>query len=137
VISSIGHEWGHFSGARLSGAISPVPKKPSRLYFMFRFDLEQNSTRQFLWMSWGGLLGSWSLVLMALILVPLDSWASAMLISVLLGRAVNATAFEYPIIQRAGAGVPPAEALKVQFETTGLRKLPGLVAGLLAFVALS
>ena len=36
VLAFLAHEWGHFSGARLSGALSPVLKERSS-FFMFNF----------------------------------------------------------------------------------------------------
>ena len=36
VVAYIAHEWGHFTGARVSGAISPVLKEPVS-FFMFNF----------------------------------------------------------------------------------------------------
>jgi hypothetical protein len=135
VLSSIAHEWGHFTGARLSGAVSPVLSKPVRLFFMFRFDMEANSVNQALAMSWGGLIGSWSLVLLLLVLVPLDSWASALLLATVVGRAVNASAFEVPVIIRTGRSGEFEKELNTQLKTTGIVKLPGLVLGGLALMA--
>ena len=36
LIAYVLHEWGHFTGARLSGAVSPVMKEPVS-FFMFTF----------------------------------------------------------------------------------------------------
>ena len=135
-ISPIFHEWGHFVGARLSGATSPVLAKPARLFFMFNFDMQANSTRQALWMSWGGLTGSWLLVALLFLLVPMDSWASALLVATATGRAVNATVFEFPIIQRTRSTGAFNKALTEQLETTGIVQMPGLVAGALSLAVL-
>ena len=44
------HEWGHFTGARLSGSFSPVMKEP-RSFFMFTFKDKKNSHGQFIAMN--------------------------------------------------------------------------------------
>ena len=137
VMSSIVHEWGHFAAARLSGAISPVLSKPRRLYFMFNFDMQSNSVKQAVWMSWGGLIGSWSLVVALFVLVPLNSLAAAALIATLTGRAVNATVFEFPIIQRTTKSGEFEKELKAQLDDPGLVRMPGLVVGLISLVALA
>jgi len=136
VLSSIAHEWGHFSAARLSGAVAPVLRKPYQLYFMFKFDMAANSVRQALWMSWGGISASWLLVVLLFLMVPMDSWASAVLVGTAFGRAVNATAFEFPVIVRTQRSGAFEKELNTQLETTGIMKLPGLLAGVLAIVAL-
>ena len=66
VIPSAVHEWGHFAGARLSGSVSPVLEEPKRHYFMFDFPMDQTDIQQFAWMSWGGILAPWLLVVLAL-----------------------------------------------------------------------
>ncbi len=136
-LSSLFHEWGHFSGARLSGAVSPVLKKPHKLFFMFRFDMAANSVRQALWMSWGGLTGSWGLVLLVALLVPMDSWASAALLATVLGRAVNASTFEVPVILRTRRSGEFEQELNAQLNGPGIVQVPGLIAGLAALAVLT
>ncbi|RMF20852.1 MAG: hypothetical protein D6760_10635, partial [Deltaproteobacteria bacterium] len=52
VVAAIAHEWGHLSGALLTGAnVSPAPSLTGP--FMFRFDTQTSSRRQFLAMSYG------------------------------------------------------------------------------------
>ena len=136
VLASIGHEWGHFAGARLSGAVSPVLEKPYRLFFMFRFDMQQNSVSQALALSWGGILASWGLVVLMLLLVPMDSWASAVLVATLLGRAINASVFEVPVVIRTRRTGEFETELNAQLESPGIVKLPGLVVGAVALLLL-
>ncbi|MEM8767922.1 MAG: hypothetical protein AAGE43_10785 [Pseudomonadota bacterium] len=136
-LSSLFHEWGHFSGARLSGAVSPVLKKPHKLFFMFRFDMAANSVRQALWMSWGGLSGSWGLVALVALLVPMDSWASAALLATVFGRAVNASSFEVPIILRTRRSGEFEQELNAQLNGPGIVQVPGLIAGLAALAVLT
>ncbi len=46
------HEWGHFSGARMTSAFAPITGLNTTL--MFNFDMLENSRTQFLAMSMGG-----------------------------------------------------------------------------------
>ena len=101
VLASTLHEWGHFTGARLSSAPSPVLEEPRNHFFMFDFKMADANTRQFAWMSWGGILVPWVLVVGAAILVPLDLTSGAALFATLVAKAVGASWFEVPIVQDA------------------------------------
>ena len=136
VMSSLFHEWGHFAGARLSGAHSPVLSKPVKFYFMFNFDMKNNSTEQFVWMSLGGILTNWALAVAALILAPWETWGGALLVAVFVGQAVNVSFFEIPVVMRARETGNPDSALKQQLENEGLQRMPGLIVGALVFLAL-
>ena len=50
LIFTLFHEWGHFAGARLSGAHAPVTSLGTR-FPAFRFDTANSTPRQFLAMS--------------------------------------------------------------------------------------
>lgn len=134
VMASILHEWGHFSGAKLSGARAPVLAKPARLYFMFNFDMERNTPEQFIAMSIGGISANWLLVLLLLLLVPLDSLAAAMLVAVAIAKAVNVSFFEVPIVMQVREGGDPQAVLDERLENYGLKQLPGYIVGALAFL---
>ena len=136
-LSGIFHEYGHFSGAALSGAPHKVLGKPARYFFMFNFDMKAGSAKQAIWMSWGGLLGSWSLVAALLLLLPMDGWAAAALVATVLGNAVNASVFEVPVIMQTRATGEFEKALYGRLESPGLVRMPGVVAGLLAFALLT
>ncbi|MBW2279754.1 MAG: hypothetical protein JRG76_09085 [Deltaproteobacteria bacterium] len=114
VISSTLHEWGHYAGARLSGSVAPVSKMPVRYFFMFNFPFEQNDKRQFLWMSLGGILAPWVLVLLTVLLVPLDNASRAMLLAAFVTRAVQVSLFEVPVVNRTYGGGDPLAELKQQ-----------------------
>ncbi|MEM9174664.1 MAG: hypothetical protein AAGC67_05480 [Myxococcota bacterium] len=103
VISSTLHEWGHFTGARLSDAPSPVLDAPRNHYFMFDFKMADADVRQFTWMSWGGIAVPWLLVVAALVLVPVGLTSGAALIATLVAKATSATHFELPIVRDANA----------------------------------
>ncbi len=137
IASAIAHEWGHFAGARLAGAISPVMKKPARLYFMFEFDMQANTTDQFVWLSLGGILANWFLALALLALVPLNTLAGPLLVAVAVAQAVNVSVFEVPVVLRARETGDHQAALDHQLQTAGLQRLPGIIAGALAFFALT
>jgi hypothetical protein len=137
VLSGIVHEYGHFSGTVLAGAPHKVLKKPARYFFMFNFDMKEASSRQALWLSWGGVLGSWLLVVGLFLLLPMDGWASAALIATVLGNAVNASVFEVPVILRTRQTGEFEKALYGRLESPGLVKMPGLIVGLLAFALLT
>ena len=135
-IGAIGHEWGHFAGARLAGARSPVRNKPVRLYFMFEFDMAANSPRQFISMSLGGISANWLLFLAALVLIPLATPAAVALACMLFAQAVNVSLFEVPIVRSVMAGADPDEALQLRLKEYGVKSLPGWAAGLALFVVL-
>ena len=134
-LSGIFHEWGHFTGAKLTGSIAPVSKKPVRFYFMFNFDMEQNSVSQFIALSLGGILANWLLVLLIVALIPITSVAAAALVAVAIARAVNVSLFEVPVVQRVRESQDPGKELNHQLETFGLKQTPGVIAGALAFLA--
>ena len=51
------HEWGHLLGAHLSGGRA-VPARSLRSIFLFAFDVQRSTPRQFLAMSYGGYIAS-------------------------------------------------------------------------------
>ena len=137
VLSAIIHEYGHYAGTVLSGAPHKVLRKPARYFFMFNFDMKAGTTRQALWLSWGGVLGSWLLVAALFLLLPMDGWASAALVATALGNAVNASVFEVPVIRKTMETGEFEKALYDRLESPGLVKMPGVVVGLLAFALLT
>lgn len=109
VLHATVHEWGHFLGARLSGAASPVFEEPKRHFFLFDFLLDQNTTRQFLWMSWGGILAPLVTILVLAVSLP---WIlpTAVLLATLLAKAIGTALFEAPVALRTRtSGEPGAE----------------------------
>jgi len=137
VLASTLHEWGHYTGARLSGAVAPVRKKPARYFFMFDFPFDRNDERQFIWMSLGGILVPWILVLLAPLLVPIDTASRAMLFAVLVTRAVQVSVFEVPVVVRTQNGGDPRTELGRQLKDGFLAKsrYAGLAVGALVWLA--
>ena len=138
VIASTIHEWGHLAGARLLGAASPMFEAPKRHFFVFDFPLDQNDPRQFLAMSWGGILAPWLAVAAAALLVPLALPSGAVLLAALVWKATTATVFEVPVVRRVMNGEAPGAALGAEATGGGLargQKL-GAAAGLACLAAL-
>ena len=139
LLAFLAHEWGHFAGARISGAISPVLKE-RRSFFMFNFKTAQNTRSQFLAMSIGGPTGNWLLVLIVLLALPWGSLAHAALLATVLGVAINVCVFEFPVIARVSHGSDPAETVEARLQETrgqGLQSNFGLMTGALVFVLLA
>jgi hypothetical protein len=135
VIAGTLHEWGHFAGARLAGAVAPVKEKPVRYFFMFDFPFEQNDERQFLWMSLGGILVPWILVLHTVLLVPIDNASRAMLLAVFVTRAVQVSVFEVPVVVRTVNGGEPRQELVRQLQAGfGTSRYVGLAVGALVWL---
>ena len=135
VISPTVHEWGHFAGARLSGAKSPVFEAPKRHFFLFDFPIAENDTQQFIWMSWGGILAPWLPVVLTLAFVPLGLTSGAALLAGFVYKAVSIAGFELPVVRRVTEGKEPGAALGERVQEGGLvfgRKI-GLASGLALF----
>ncbi len=129
VIAYIAHEWGHFTGARISGAVSPVLKEPVS-FFMFNFKDELNTQGQFLSMSAGGPFANWSLFILIFILLPLDTWSQALFLATTFAIAVSVSVFDFPIINRVMYGDNPAETIKKrQLESGNTPRTIGIIAG--------
>ena len=134
--ASIIHEWGHFLGARLAGSEVRVFSKPKRLYFIFEFDMKANTPDQFEWLSIGGISANWLYALLLLILIPVASWAHALLIAVAFTRAVNVSLFEVPVLLRTRESRDPQKELDHQLNTVGIRQGAGYLAGAFVWLAL-
>jgi hypothetical protein len=129
ILAYILHEWGHFAGARISGAVSPVAKEPVS-FFMFSFKDELNTRGQFLSMSIGGPFANWSLFALIFMLLPLDTWSQAMLLATSFAIAVSVSVFEFPVINSVMYGEKPAETIsKRQRESGTTPRTAGIIAG--------
>ncbi len=139
VVTSVLHEWGHFAGARLSGAVSPVLEKPVKYFFMFDFKFDENDSRQFVWMSWGGILTPWLVVVLVLLLVPLDTVGRVVLLAAFVARAAQVSLFEVPVTLRALRGGDPraelGKELKAGFgRSRSLGNMIGVAVGALVLL---
>lgn len=136
VVAYIAHEWGHFAGARMSGAVSPVLKEPIS-FFMFNFRHELNTRGQFLTMSMGGPAANWLLAIALLALLPVMTWSQALLVATALGIAVSVSVFEFPVIRRVMYGEAPQEVLDQRLQETGSRpRYIGIAVAALAWLVL-
>ena len=129
IIASIAHEWGHFSGARITGSVSPVMKEPVS-FFMFSFKDEVNSREQFVAMSMGGPIANWLLVLGLFFLLPLETWSQALLLATTFAMAVNVCVFEFPVINSVMYGENPDETIQRRLREIGnTSRIAGIAAG--------
>ena len=112
IVASVFHEWGHYLGARISGAQTTrsLPKNLTNL-FRFSFDFGSNSATQFHSMSFGGWVGHWSVLLLIFAILPMDTLGRAALVSSLFGFAIFATFIETGVLRKTFGGIEPAKAL--------------------------
>ncbi len=108
-LASIVHEWSHFAGARFSNSSYTIPKKTGT--FVYDFDFDKNSLRQFNIMSCAGQIGSWATVIALLLLIPMDSSGRVMLVAGAVGSAVFAAMVEWPVLLRTQKSGKPLEEL--------------------------
>lgn len=102
VVVSLLHEWGHYAGAKLTGAIAPrnEPRGLASL-FRFQFDLANNTLRQFTALGVGGNVAHWLAFLALFAFLPLDTVGQTALVAAALSFAFGASVLEVPIITRA------------------------------------
>ena len=138
VVASVIHEWGHFTGARLSGSVSPVLDEAKGHFFMFNFAMDQNDVRQFTWMSWGGIAAPWLAVVLAGIFVPMATLGGKVLFATLVMKAASTSIFEVPITRIAERTGDPARALgeSVAAGTLPRSRNMGIVVGVVCFLLL-
>lgn len=135
-LTSLAHEWGHYTGARWSGA--QVPLRPIKSFpQVFDFDYQGCEPGHFMGLSVGGNVGHWLMVLILAILLPLNTAGQAALLSGSVGFAVFGSTVEFPVISRARSGASPLESLSV-IPKNFLRKngAMGAAAALLVFLVL-
>jgi hypothetical protein len=135
-IGAMLHEWGHFVGVRLAGGHAPL--KPIGGFLpVFDFDYEKNDARAFDWMGIGGNLADIAVVLLFFFALPLTSPGTQALVAGAFGFAVFAGAIEFPVIQKARAGMPPTQALRTIPKGFARRYTRwGIAAAFAAFVIL-
>lgn len=109
-LPALGHEWGHFIGARLGGGHAPL--KPLQAFpQLYDFDYKRNDSKSFRWMSYGGSLGNWGTVLLLAWLIPLVEAGPVALVSGGIGFCVFTALVEWPVIQRSKEGLGGWDAL--------------------------
>ena len=110
-LGAIFHEWGHYIGARASGGKVTLIAPRGLSIFRFMFDFEENDRRQFHWMTYGGWIAHWGIVILLALFIPLDTSNRVALISAAAAFAFFAMAIELPVIMDSMKGTDPQEAL--------------------------
>jgi len=107
----VGHEWGHFAGARWGGGIAPTTKF-TQLFPIFLLDMQKSPERAFRAMSVGGNVAHWSVVALFALIVPLDAPGRVALATGAFAFAFGASLTEFPVIRRSFAGASPVESFQ-------------------------
>lgn len=115
ICASIFHEWSHLSGALASRSTIRIAGS-LRSFFVFSFDSRRNSRRQFLAMSFGGLLATAVAVWVAYALLPDGQLASRVARGLVLFLAFLGLAIEVPLVlwSLLRSDLPPVETFDVQ-----------------------
>jgi hypothetical protein len=138
ILGALFHEWGHYTGAKLSGASAPRVKPKGTSLFRFNFDMAANTQRQFHWMSFGGWVFHWGLLAILVLAMPFDSIGRIALVSSVFGFILYATFIETGILRQTLGGSDPAETLsQLSAKTFQQAGIVGSVAGLFALATLS
>lgn len=138
ILGALFHEWGHYTGAKLSGASAPRVKPKGTSLFRFNFDMAANTQRQFHWMSFGGWVFHWGLLAILVLAMPFDSIGRVALVSSVFGFILYATFIETGILRQTLGGSDPAETLgQLSAKTFQQAGIVGSVAGLFALATLS
>ena len=138
ILGALFHEWGHYTGAKLSGASAPRVKPKGTSLFRFNFDMAANTQRQFHWMSFGGWVFHWGLLAILVLALPFDSIGRIALVSSVFGFILYATFIETGILRKTLGGSDPAETLgQLSAKTFQQAGIVGSVAGLFALATLN
>lgn len=138
-VAGLSHEWGHFAGARLSGAVAPTAPV-GNFAGVFAFDLERSTDAQFRSMSVGGNIAHWTAAWLLFFGLPGATAGQIAIQSGALGFVAFASVVELPVIRRAFSGQSSAEAIGdlVKAPRPILERAGriGIVTALLLFVVL-
>ena len=138
LLASLFHEWGHYAGAVAADAKTTRFSPKGLSLFRFKFHFKANDVRQFHWMTYGGHILHWSILLLLLITVPLDSIGRIALVSAVFGFIAFATFIEYNILKDTWAGADPETRLKaLNAKDFQHARIIGTLGGLFAIAALS
>lgn len=109
-ITGLIHEWGHFTGARLSGGTAPLA--PAKGFLpLYNFDFDKSEVSHFQAMSLGGNLPTWLLAFALAWTLPLDSPGRIALVCAAFGFSAFASIIELPVMSRVSNGMAPLESL--------------------------
>ena len=110
VAATLVHEWFHFAGAAMSGSSYRIPRKIG--IFVYSYDYQKNSVRQFYVMSLAGQLGSLLAIIGLFILVPMDNPGRWTLLAAAIGSAGFGGTIEWPVLLRTSKSGNPLEELE-------------------------
>jgi hypothetical protein len=99
------HEWGHLLGTRLAGGVYH-PSNTLKTFYLFHFDTQRSSTRQFLAMAAGGIGASTVLLPLWAIALPLHAAAGIAAMALLVLGYIATLATELPVAWRIAHGAP-------------------------------
>lgn len=99
------HEWGHLLGAKLARGTCH-PAHTLKTFYLFHFDTNHSSVRQFLAMAAGGLVASTVLLVFWLAVLPLHTTAGVAAIALLALGYIATLATELPVVWRIARGAP-------------------------------
>lgn len=109
LLATLIHEWFHFFGTLgCGGSYQPVTRPG---LFAFNWNFGANTTRQFLFMSVAGSVGSVLAVLLFSTTVPADAPGRVALLAAAWGSLVFAALIEWPVLYRVWRGAAPLAAL--------------------------
>ena len=138
LFASLFHEWGHYAGAKAANAVTTRVSPKGFSLFRFKFDHQVNDHKQFHWMTYGGHIFHWGILLIMVIALPLTTLGPIALVSAIFGFIVYATVIEYNIVKDTWAGMDPEVRLQ---QLTGKdfqqATIVGGLAGLFALAGLA
>ena len=103
------HEWGHWLGAKISGGRYTIPAGVG--LFVYDWDFDSNSVRQFFIMSIGGNLGGLLALWYLATTVVTDSGGRAALVAGAVFSVVFAAVIEWPVLLRTRRSGQPFQEL--------------------------
>jgi hypothetical protein len=120
LVGYLAHEWGHLAGARLGGSVVHLPDSAGSV-FLFKFDVDRNGPRQFVWMSLGGFAASALVVALYLAVLPLDALAGRVAILLTALGVLATLVLELPPFFRVlrGGELPRGPAYRSSSTHTG------------------
>ncbi len=138
LLASLFHEWGHYSGARAANATAPRVAPKGLSFFRFDFDYAGNDPKQFHWMTYGGHIFHWAILLILVVALPLDNLSRIALVSSVFGFILFATFIEYNIVKDTWTGKDPAIRIKeITPKDFQQSMVVGALGGLFAMAALA
>ena len=138
LLAALFHEWGHYAGAKAAGAHAPRITTKKLSFFRYNFDFSVNDLRQFHWMTYGGHVGHWGILLLLLVMLPLDSLGRITLVSAIFGFVIFASVIEYNVVKDTMAGADPKTRLQgITAKDFQQAQVIGGLAGIFALAALS